>query len=57
MQEGHPIAFYSKQLKGKALLLFTYERESLALVSTIYKWRPYILGHTFKINTDQQVLK
>lgn len=57
MQEGQYIAFYSKALKGEALLLSTYEKEFLALVSAVAKWRPYLLGHTFKIKTDQQALK
>lgn len=57
MQESHLIAFYSKQLKGNALMPSTYERELLALVSAISKWKPYLLGHTFNINTDQQTLK
>ncbi|KAF5459790.1 hypothetical protein F2P56_019708 [Juglans regia] len=57
MQDNQPIAFYSKALKGKALLLSTYEKELLALVSAVAKWRPYLLGVVFKIKTDQQALK
>ncbi|XP_040988925.1 uncharacterized protein LOC121236540 [Juglans microcarpa x Juglans regia] len=57
MQDSQPIAFYSKALKGKALLLSTYEKELLALVSDVQRWRPYLLGHPFKIKTDQQALK
>lgn len=53
MYEGHPISFYSKDLIGKALLLSTYEKELLALVSVVSKWRPYLLGRPFKIKTDQ----
>lgn len=49
--------FYSKQLKGKALLLSIYENKLLALVSIIVEWRQYLLGHTFKISTHQQTLK
>lgn len=44
MQPRHPIYFLSKALKGKALLLFTYEKELLALVTAVQKWRPYLLG-------------
>lgn len=57
MQEGQSIAFYSKTLKGKALLLSTYEKELLALVSIVAKWRPYLLGGVFQVKTDQQALK
>lgn len=29
----------------------------LALVSTVSKWCPYLLGRTFRVKTDQQSLK
>lgn len=57
MQEGQPIAYFSKALKGKALLLSTYERELLALVSAVQKWRSYLLKQSFKIKIDQPTLK
>lgn len=57
MEEQQPITFCSKSLGGKALLLSTYDKELLALVSLVAKWRTYLLGHTFKIKTNQQVLK
>lgn len=57
MQEGQPIAFYKKALKERALLLSTYDKKLLALVSAVAKWRPYLLGQTFKIKTDQKTLK
>lgn len=57
MQEGQPIAFLNKALKGQALFLSTYEKELLSLVTAIQKWRHYLLGHTFKVKTDQQSLK
>ncbi|XP_041009475.1 uncharacterized protein LOC121253540 [Juglans microcarpa x Juglans regia] len=53
MQEGQPIAFFSKALKGRALTLSTYEKEFLALVTAVQKWRPYLLGQSFTIKTDQ----
>jgi hypothetical protein len=57
MQEGRPIAYYSQGLKGKNLFLSTYEKELLALVLSIKKWRPYLLDKAFVIKTDQQSLK
>lgn len=39
------------------MAMSTYERELLALVSAIKKWRPYLLGQTFKVKIDQQSLK
>ena len=44
-------------MKGKALHLSTYEKELLALVTVVHKWRPYLLGRPFVIKTDQQSLK
>ena len=35
----------------------TYEKELLALVAAIKKWRPYLLGHFFTIRTNHQSLK
>ena len=57
MQDGRPIAYYSKGLKGKNLFLSTYEKELLALVLSIKKWRPYLLSKAFMLKTDQQSLR
>jgi hypothetical protein len=57
MQNGKPIAYLSKALKGRALLMSTYEKELFALVTAIQKWRPYLLGQSFVVKTYQQSLK
>jgi hypothetical protein len=57
MQTGHPLAYLGQGLKGKSLNLSTYEKELLALVMAVRKWRHYLLGHNFKVRTDQQTLK
>jgi hypothetical protein len=57
MQEGRPIAYLSKALKGRALPMSTYEKELFALVTTIQKWRPYLLGQSFVVKIHQQSLK
>lgn len=57
MQAGQPLAYLSKAFKGKELLLSTYENELLALVTTIRKWRPYLMGHPFVVKMDQQTQK
>jgi hypothetical protein len=57
MQGGKPIAYLSKALKGRALVMSTYEKELFALVTAIQKWRPYLLGQSFVVKTDQQSLK
>lgn len=57
MKGGRAIAFLSQALKGRALELSTYEKELLAVVLSVQKWRPYLLGHHFTVRTDQQSLK
>ena len=56
-QQGKPIAFFSEALKGTTLVLSTYEKEMLAIVKAIRKWRPYLLGRPFTVKTDQKSLK
>ena len=52
-----PIAFHSQVLKGRVLALSTYEKEFLALITVLKKWRTYLVGNAFVIKTDQQSLK
>lgn len=56
MQDNRPIAFLSQAFKGINLLLFTYEKELLALVITVKKWGPYLLDSTFVIKTNNHNL-
>ena len=51
------IAFFSQALQGKILLLSTYEKEILALVLVVQRWRLYLLGRQFIVKTDHQSLK
>ncbi|KAL2245963.1 UNVERIFIED_CONTAM: Retrovirus-related Pol polyprotein from transposon [Sesamum indicum] len=57
MQEGRPIAYLSKALAPKNLGLSTYEKEFLALLLAVTKWKHYLQGHHFIIRTDQKSLK
>lgn len=57
MQKGHPLAFISQTLKGRALTLSTYEKEMLAILLAMQKWQQYLLGRRFTIKTDQRSLK
>jgi len=56
-QNNRLIAYFSEAFKGFALTLSTYEKEMLAIVKSIKKWRPYLLGKPFTVRTDQQSLK
>ena len=57
MQDHRPIAYHSQALKGSKLSLSTYEKELLALVVVVKKWRPYLLGRPFVIKIDHYSLK
>ncbi|KAH9657611.1 hypothetical protein KPL70_023155 [Citrus sinensis] len=56
-QEGRPISYLSKALSPKNLGLSAYEKEMLAVVFAVQKWRPYLLGKHFKVITDHFSLK
>ena len=57
MQEGHPLAFVSKALGPRQLALSTYEKELLAIVHAVTKWKHYLWGRRFLIRTDHSSLK
>lgn len=56
MQDSHPIAYLSKALGKKAQALSTYEKECLALILAVTKWKPYLQHKEFTILTDQKSL-
>ncbi|XP_031479936.1 uncharacterized protein LOC116250453 [Nymphaea colorata] len=56
-QEGHPIAFMSKALTVRAKPFSTYEKELLAIVLAVDKWRPYLIGRRFVVRTDHSSLR
>ena len=57
LQDEHPIAFTSKSIFDKNLAASTYEKEMMAILHAVQKWRPYLLGNHFCIKTDHQSLK
>ena len=57
MQEGHPITFFHKALSLRHQSLSTYEKELMAVVLAVEKWRPYLIGRHFTIKTDHFSLK
>jgi hypothetical protein len=57
MQEGRPLAFESRPLKGKDLHKPIYEKEMMEILHALKKWRPYLIGRNFKVKIDHDSLK
>ena len=53
----HPIAFASRKLSSAERNYTTIEREGLAMVYALQKFRHYLLGSHFKMFTDHSTLK
>uniref|UniRef100_A0A0A9DXR9 Reverse transcriptase RNase H-like domain-containing protein n=1 Tax=Arundo donax TaxID=35708 RepID=A0A0A9DXR9_ARUDO len=56
MQDNHPVVFLSKALCPKNQALSTYEKECLAILLAVEKWRPYLQHGHFIIRTYQKSL-
>ncbi|XP_026399008.1 uncharacterized protein LOC113294848 [Papaver somniferum] len=54
MQENRSIAFYNKPLGPRVAALSTYEKELLAIVQAVTRWKQYLQGQKFIIKTDHQ---
>ena len=55
-QVGHPVASLSKALCPRNQALSTYEKECLALIMAVEKWKPYLQHQKFKIYKDHKSL-
>jgi hypothetical protein len=53
----HPIAFASRNISTYEMNYTTTEREGLAMVYVLHKFRQYLLGGHFKMFTDHSALK
>jgi hypothetical protein len=57
VQEGHPVAFFSRPIAPRHRDLAAYERELIGLVQAVRHWRPYLWGRQFIVKTDHYSLK
>ena len=57
MQEGHVVAYASRQLKPHELNYPTHDLELAAVVHALKQWRPYLFGNRCEVFSDHQSLK
>jgi hypothetical protein len=57
MQQSRPLAFFSKALGPKNCAKSVYEKEAMAILEALRKWRHYFLGNKLIIKTGQYSLK
>jgi hypothetical protein len=56
MQDGHPISYLSKAFCGRNKGLSTYEKECMAILLAVDKWKPYLQHQEFILKTDHKSL-
>ena len=57
MQEGHVVAYASRQHKPHEQNYPTHDLGLAAVVHALKQWRPYLLGNCCEIFSDHQSLK
>ena len=57
MQGGHPIVFESRKLDESERLYPIYDKEMLAIMHALIKFRQYLVGSRFVVKTDHNSLK
>nr|GEV48505.1 putative mitochondrial protein [Tanacetum cinerariifolium] len=57
LQNKRAVAYFRQVLDPRARLKSVYERELMAIVLPIRRWRPYLLGTKFIVRIDQRSLK
>jgi hypothetical protein len=57
MQGGHPIVFESRKLSESERLYPIYDKEILAIMHALTKFRQYLVGSRFVVKTDHNSLK
>ena len=57
MQNNHTIAFESRKLRDYKRHYSIYAKEMLAIMHTLAKFRQYLVGNRFKVNTNHNSLR
>ena len=57
MQGGHPIVFESRKLSESERLYSIYNKEMIAIMHALTKFRQYLVGSRFVVKTDHNSLK
>lgn len=57
MQKVHPIAFESQKLENTKRLYSIYDKEMLAIMHALAKFRQYLVGNRFVVRTDHNSLQ
>jgi hypothetical protein len=57
MQKGRPISFLSNAIGPRSAGLSTYDKEAMAILEALKKWKHYFSATSLIIRTDQQSLK
>lgn len=56
IQNGHPLAFFSKKMCPRLRACFVYVREMYAITEVVKKWCQCLLGRHFHIYMDHKSL-
>lgn len=57
MQDKHPITFESRKLRGLERSYSIYDKEMLAIMHVLAKFRQYLDGSKFCVKTDHNSLR
>eukprot|EP00794_Sanderia_malayensis_P002735 gene2735-3160_t len=53
-QDGRPVAFMSRSLHSSELHYPAVEKEAMAIIEAVRKWKRFLAGRHFKLKTDQR---
>ena len=56
-QDNRPVAFHSRSLQGSELNYASVEKEALAIVDAVEKWRHFLIGRHFILKIDQKSVR